>query len=645
MIQASASFLAGDVSAKATMSSARSSFSSSAKTRVNFTADGIATDKYFGEITDLTALDQIQAGVARLLGDLDKQQGNVDRYYTTAYADVILGFPPNEPVAVLSEQDKAQAGPYLDAKEKSYLDSKSAECDARLAQIGKWLTAFKADTTLKARAWPAIEVQLPELVVYAGQPMHSGYGVDDPAIMPVFINGGNEVAALWFEGGPPFHVGQKRASSFAEAGVIVWPSANNVQNLENLEKLDQVRDRNGSPQRWIWNVYPGVHWSNNQYGFQENKHTIRAMLLDKDGKVINHVKDRNGRLLPIARMPSPPTGSGLEGAAFPIASALEPWPGPTGDALIKMLAVRTDKIDYLQIRRPIDGGVFPAGQSIDVEALSFRWEAGVEFRLDNAKLPNGTVSGDPVASSTRAYRYTLNNVVPGTHQLSVVPANNAQGPAVILSPITFTVTTTPIPAVIAAQPQSATVNSGNNTTFSVTATGTAPLSYVWQHNGEEIFDNARISGSASSSLTIRSVADSDAGDYSAVISNVAGSVGSANARLIVLKDGPYRLVPTVIPDGGGRLNAAPTPSSDGKSRPNCDCQFQRTEPQRRHPAKNTPDRQGFWPGWRGCDGSDYPQCRRQRERLELQLLVSAQPSHVWQRDLRKWIERRLPGRQ
>ena len=89
-----------------------------------------------------------------------------------------------------------------------------------------------------------------------------------------------------------------------------------------------------------------------------------------------------------------------------------------------------------------------------------------------------------------------------------------------------------IPAVIApaltSQPGNQTVNAGQTANFSVTASGTAPLSYQWKKNGVNIPD-----GNSSSYVTpVTTFADSDA-VYTVTVSNSAGSVTSNNATLIV----------------------------------------------------------------------------------------------------------------
>src|SRR5262249_61571828 len=63
--------------------------------------------------------------------------------------------------------------------------------------------------------------------------------------------------------------------------------------------------------------------------------------------------------------------------------------------------------------------------------------------------------------------------------------------------------------------------------FSVTATGTAPLSFQWMKNGTDL------SGAPSSKLTLTAVTANDAGSYTVAVTNSAGSVVSAAATLTV----------------------------------------------------------------------------------------------------------------
>ena len=84
-----------------------------------------------------------------------------------------------------------------------------------------------------------------------------------------------------------------------------------------------------------------------------------------------------------------------------------------------------------------------------------------------------------------------------------------------------------VPPSITTEPTSQTVNQGGSATFSVTASGTAPLSYQWTFNG------GNISGATGSSYTVSNAQSSNAGNYAVVVSNVAGSATSATASLTV----------------------------------------------------------------------------------------------------------------
>ena len=106
------------------------------------------------------------------------------------------------------------------------------------------------------------------------------------------------------------------------------------------------------------------------------------------------------------------------------------------------------------------------------------------------------------------------------------------------------------PPQISTQPQSQPISAGATVSFSVQAQGSAPLGYHWYRNGLPLTDDTRISGSANSTLSIAGVLSSDAGTYTARISNSAGSVSSAGAMLTVYtgsggsNPGGMALIPT-----------------------------------------------------------------------------------------------------
>ena len=85
--------------------------------------------------------------------------------------------------------------------------------------------------------------------------------------------------------------------------------------------------------------------------------------------------------------------------------------------------------------------------------------------------------------------------------------------------------TPPVEPRITTQPQSQTALCRADAGFSVDAIGTPPLTYQWNHNGNDI------PGAADRVLFLSSVSAADGGDYTVVVSNVAGSTVSAAASL------------------------------------------------------------------------------------------------------------------
>jgi len=84
------------------------------------------------------------------------------------------------------------------------------------------------------------------------------------------------------------------------------------------------------------------------------------------------------------------------------------------------------------------------------------------------------------------------------------------------------------PPAIASQPSSLTVPVGAAATFSVSASGSAPLAYQWQRNG------TNISGATAASYTLNSAQTADNGaQFRAVVSNSFGSATSNAATLTV----------------------------------------------------------------------------------------------------------------
>src|SRR6185369_7618598 len=93
-----------------------------------------------------------------------------------------------------------------------------------------------------------------------------------------------------------------------------------------------------------------------------------------------------------------------------------------------------------------------------------------------------------------------------------VTVTNSVG-SVTSNAATLTVNAAATAPTITTQPASQTVTAGSNATFSVVASGTAPLTYQWLFNG------TNISGATNSSLTLTNVQSANAGSYTVTVTN------------------------------------------------------------------------------------------------------------------------------
>jgi len=89
------------------------------------------------------------------------------------------------------------------------------------------------------------------------------------------------------------------------------------------------------------------------------------------------------------------------------------------------------------------------------------------------------------------------------------------------------------PPSISAQPVSQTVGVGDLVSFSVTASGTPPLAYQWRFNATNI-----LAGATNSALSLSNIQQSQAGNYSVLVTNAGGPLTSSNALLTVTSAPP-----------------------------------------------------------------------------------------------------------
>ena len=180
----------------------------------------------------------------------------------------------------------------------------------------------------------------------------------------------------------------------------------------------------------------------------------------------------------------------------------------------------TSQAAVVEVTQPVTITVQPQAQTVVEGAstsfsvtatgsapLSYQWRKG---GVNLADATNATIA--------------LNNVRPvdaGNYQVVV---RNGAGP-VSSTPAALTVNTG---VRIITEPQSQSLTNGSNASFTVTASGTVPLTYQWRFNG------ADIAGATTADLGLPAIQPSDAGNYSVVVANAVGSVPSTEAVLNVL---------------------------------------------------------------------------------------------------------------
>ena len=176
----------------------------------------------------------------------------------------------------------------------------------------------------------------------------------------------------------------------------------------------------------------------------------------------------------------------------------------------------------------VSNGTLPNATSSGA-VLTVNVPPGITVQPKSAMLTlgqNDTLSITATGTSPLSYQWYKNGTAllgaaSSSYVLSNVQSSNAGTYTVIVSNGTLpnatssgAVLTVNVPPSITTQPKSNTVTAGKNDTLSVTATGTAPLSYQWYKNG------TAITGATSLSYVLTNVQPASAATYTVVVSNV-----------------------------------------------------------------------------------------------------------------------------
>jgi len=180
---------------------------------------------------------------------------------------------------------------------------------------------------------------------------------------------------------------------------------------------------------------------------------------------------------------------------------------------------------------------------------SMSYSAGIFPGTDDMGI-GGAVGGEPVGGVIQPFAGLIDEVSVYNRALtpSEIQAIFAAGSAGKCNDV---------PPMITGQPANQTVPTGATVTFSINASGTAPLDYQWQVN------NSNIGGQTNRSLSLTNVQSGQSGNlYSVIVSNAFGTTNSTSALLTVTATGtctpPASGLVSWWPGNGNTLDVAGT---------------------------------------------------------------------------------------
>jgi hypothetical protein len=200
------------------------------------------------------------------------------------------------------------------------------------------------------------------------------------------------------------------------------------------------------------------------------------------------------------------------------------------------------------------------GGNVTVDGGSTITARGVVYALTstnaNPRLAGTGVTTVAGTGTTGAFTVSATGLTPGAAYSYAAYATNSSGTSYATVGAFTTLGEVPT---ITTQPSSTSVTAGTAARFTVLVSGTSPFTYVWKKDGTAII------GATSATYTIASVATSDAGNYTVVVTNSAGSATSSAATLTVIAavTAPIMGLTSSISTSGTAATISVTISSDG----------------------------------------------------------------------------------
>ncbi|MCX6954672.1 MAG: immunoglobulin domain-containing protein, partial [Verrucomicrobia bacterium] len=180
----------------------------------------------------------------------------------------------------------------------------------------------------------------------------------------------------------------------------------------------------------------------------------------------------------------------------------------------------------------------PVTLSTVISAPAFTSVASTSFRATQLGAFTVAASGNPAPTfsatglptwlTLNATTGVLSGTAPDTTGSPFTLTITANNGVPVTQTFVLTVTPAVVAPVIVQQPVGGALNRGQNAVFTVTVTGTDPLVYQWNKDGQPL------AGATSSSLTLNGVQPINAGVYTVTVSNAANApVTSVGATLAV----------------------------------------------------------------------------------------------------------------
>ncbi len=192
-----------------------------------------------------------------------------------------------------------------------------------------------------------------------------------------------------------------------------------------------------------------------------------------------------------------------------------------------------------------ESGPLPHGKSTFMQTtvtgpgtVSFWWKVSSEPGNDPLLFHIGSSEKSSITGE-RDWQWKLFTVSSGTQVLKWTYSKNSSKTGGLdrawLDQVLYIPNNVPTIPTIAVQPSDTNAQSETEVTFNVGANGSPTLRYQWQRNGINLTNNSSfgISGATAATLTLSKVQPAQAGLYSAIVTNGAGSITSSNAVLTV----------------------------------------------------------------------------------------------------------------